>query len=312
MPSANETRAQVARESERRRKLAVPAFAGGALYVLSGVIIQAAVSGAPNVGIVQGLTPALHGEAKPRVSPRAAEVKFISHHAFALIAGSALAAIAIGALVLALLLLFDAARFRRAQSWSAARPLVLAGGVALALVSIANQVLRSIRTHEFAVGHDFSSHAVDYALTKGSAYLTLDYLDLLAGVSLAAGTIATSLNAMRVGLLPRWMGILGIFTAVLIFLPGGGAILQVVPGFWMVMLGILFIGRWPNGDPPAWAEGEARPWPSQARTRPPRDARKQPAGAEPEEATADVAPAPVRPTDSRSARRRRRKRGAKR
>lgn len=312
MPSANETRAQVARESERRRKLAVPAFAGGALYVLSAVIIQAAVSGAPNVGIVQGLTPALHGVAKPRVSPRAAEVKFISHHAFGLIAGSVLAAIAIGALVLALLLLFDAARFRRPQSWSAARPLVLAGGVALALVSIANQVLRSIRTHEFAVGRDFSSHAVDYALTKGSAYLTLDYLDLLAGVSLAAGTIATSLNSMRVGLLPRWMGILGIFTAVLIFLPGGGAILQVVPGFWMVMLGILFIGRWPNGDPPAWAEGEARPWPSQARTRPPRDARKQPAGAEPEEATADVAPAPVRPTASRAARRRRRKRGAKR
>jgi hypothetical protein len=312
MPTASETRAQVARESERRRKLAVPAFAGGALYVLSGVIIQAAVSGAPNVGVVQGLTPALRGEARPRVSPRAAEVKFISHHAFALIAGSVLAAIAIGALVLALLLLFDAARFRRPRSWAPARPLVLAGGVGLALVSIANQVVRAIRTHEFAVGHNFSGHAVDYALTKGSAYLALDYLDLLAGVSLAAGTIAVSLNAMRVGLLPRWMGFLGIFTAVLIFLPGGGAILQVVPGFWMVMLGILFIGRWPNGEPPAWADGEARPWPSQARSRAPREDRKQPARGELEEATADVAPAPVRPASSRSARRRRRKRGAKR
>jgi hypothetical protein len=224
-----------------------------------------------------------------------------------------LAAIAIAALVLVLLLLFDAARFRRPQSWAPARPLVLAGGVALALVSIANQVLRSIRTHEFAVGHDFSAHAVDYALTKGTAYLTLDYLDLLAGVSLAAGTIAVSLNAMRVGLLPRWMGILGIFTAVLIFLPGGGAILQVVPGFWLVMLGILFMGRWPNGDPPAWPAGEARPWPARAAPRPPREDRKQPASAEPEALAADVAPAPVvAPAASRSARRRRRKRGAKR
>ena len=70
------------------------------------------------------IVAALRGEAKPRVSPRAAEVKFISHHAFALIAGSVLAAIAIGALVLALLLLFDAARFRRPQSWAPARPLV--------------------------------------------------------------------------------------------------------------------------------------------------------------------------------------------
>jgi hypothetical protein len=312
MSSASETRAQVARESERRRKLAVPAFAGGALYVLSGVIIQAGVSGAPNVGVVQGLTPALRGEALAPVSPRAAEVKFISHHAFGLIAGSVLAAIAIGALVLVLLLLFDAARFRRPESWAAARPLVLAGGVSLALVSIANQALRAIRTHEFAVGHDFSKHAVEYALTKGSAYLTLDYLDLLAGVSLAAGTIAVSLNAMRVGLLPRWMGILGIFTAVLIFLPGGGAILQVVPGLWLVMIGVLFIGRWPSGDPPAWPEGEARPWPSQARSRAPREPGKQRAGADGGEAAADVAPAPVRPASSRAARRRRRKRGARR
>jgi hypothetical protein len=312
MASASESRAQVARESERRRKLAVPAFAGGALYVLSGVIIQAAVRGAPNVGVVQGLAPALRGEARAPASPRAGEVRFISHHAFALIAGSVLAAIAIGALVLVLLLLFDAARFRRPESWAAARPLVLAGGISLALVSLANQVVRAIRTHEFAVGHDFSKHAVEHALTKGSAYLTLDYLDLLAGVSLAAGTVAVSLNAMRVGLLPRWMGILGIFTAVLIFLPGGGAILQVVPGFWLVMIGLLFVGRWPSGDPPAWPEGEARPWPSQARTRPPREPGKQRGAGQPEEPAADVAPAPVRPASSRSARRRRRKRGARR
>jgi hypothetical protein len=35
----------------------------------------------------------------------------------------------------------------------------------------------------------------------------------------------------------------------------------------MVAMGILLMGRWPNGDPPAWAAGEARPWPSQAERR---------------------------------------------
>ncbi len=87
--------------------------------------------------------------------------------------------------------------------------------------------------------------------------------------------IATMMAAQRVGLLPRWMGILGIFTGLLIFLPIGGAELQVIPAFWMVMMGILFVGRWPSGDPPAWAAGEARPWPTAAEQRAARQAARR-------------------------------------
>src|SRR5438445_4727784 len=108
MPSSSETRAQVARESERRGRLAALALGGGLLYLLSGIIIAATVSGAPSVGLVQGLAPALRGEANPAVSPRAAEVKFFSHNAFALLAGSVLVAVALGALLLCLLLPVDA------------------------------------------------------------------------------------------------------------------------------------------------------------------------------------------------------------
>ena len=317
MASSSETRAQVARESERRGRLAAPAVAGGVLYLLSGIIIAATLNGAPSVGILQGLAPALRGEARPAHSPRAAEVRFLSHHAFALIAGSVLVAVALAALVLILLLLYDAARFRRPETWSAARPLVLAGGIALATVSVAHQVVGAIETHNFAIGQDFSNHAVDNALTKGTPYVVIDYLDLIAGLALAAGVIATSLSAMRVGLLTRWMGILGVFTGVLIFLPLGGVTLEIVPAFWIVMTGILFAGRWPNGDPPAWASGEARPWPSGAQMR---EARQQARAGQPAAAAAggdagrgaDIAPAPTRPAPSGSSRRRRRKRGARR
>ena len=93
MSNPGEIREQVARESERRTRLAVPAFAGGVLYLLSGVIISSTLRGAPTVGLLQGLAPALRGEAAPSVSPRAAEVKFINAHAFGLIAGSVLAEI---------------------------------------------------------------------------------------------------------------------------------------------------------------------------------------------------------------------------
>ncbi len=308
MPSKGEIREQVANESERRNRLAVPAFAGGFLYLLSSIIIASTLKGAPTVGLLQGLAPALSGTANPAVSPRAAEVKFVSHHAFPLIAGSALAAIAIGALTLILLLLVGATRFRRPESWAPARPLVLCGGVAVAVVSLGHQVVSAIETHNFAVGHDYSNHAVDQALTSGTANAIVDYVDLLAGLTFAAGIIATTINAQRVGLLPRWMGIIGIFTGLLIFLPIGGAELQVVPAFWMVMMGILFLGRWPNGDPPAWADGQSRPWPPRA----PRAGGQAGNGSPmPSAAGTSVVPAPVQPVSSGSSRKRRRKRGAR-
>src|SRR5579872_7379218 len=149
MASSPEIAAQVERESERRTRLAVPAFAGGMLYLLSAIIIASTLKGAPTVGLLQGLSPALSGEAEPSLSPRAAEVKFISHHSFALLTGSVLAAIAVGALTLILLLLLDATRFRRPQTWAGARPLVLFGGVAVAIVSVGHQIVSAIETHNF-------------------------------------------------------------------------------------------------------------------------------------------------------------------
>lgn len=304
MPTPSEIRAQVASEAHRRGRLAVPAFAGGVLYLLSSIVISAALSGAPTVGIVEGLEPALRGEANPAVSPRSDEVKFISHHAGQLIAGSALAAIAVGALTLILLLLLDATEFRRPQVWSLTRPLVIGGGVGLAVVSIAHQVVSAIQTHKFAVGHDFTSHAVDQALTKGTLNLLVQYLDLLAGLALAVGMISTMLNSQRVGLLPKWLGLLGMFTALLIFLPIGGAELQIVPAFWMVMTGILLIGKWPGEDPPAWQAGEARPWPAPQRRG---GLRAAAAGAG---AGAAAAVEPAQPSgSSRSARRRAKRKG---
>ncbi len=308
MPTANEIRQQLASESERRNKLAVPAFAGGFLYLLSAIIISQTLKGAPTVGLLQGLAPALSGQANPTVSPRAAEVRFISHHAFALIAGSAFAAIAVAALTLILLLVLDATRFRRPQTWSMARPLVLYGGIAVVIVSIGHQVVSAVETHNFVAGHDYSNHAVDQALTKGTANEIVDYVDLLAGLALAAGMIATMVNSLRVGLLPRWMGVLGIFTGLLIFLPIGGAELQVVPALWMVMMGILLIGRWPKGDPPAWAAGEARPWPSQAQLR---AAKQTTNGAVPSSGAAAAVPEPMQPAPKASSRKRRRKGSAR-
>ncbi|HEV3318569.1 MAG TPA: hypothetical protein VG053_02410 [Solirubrobacteraceae bacterium] len=311
MPSATEISEQIARESERRARLGVPAFAGGFLYFLSAIIVTSTLSSAPTVGLLQGLAPALRGEAEPAVSPRAVEVKYISHHAFALIAGSVIKSIALVVLTLVLLLLLDAARFRRPETWAYARPLVLVGGIGLAVINIAHQIVGSIRAHSFAVGHDFTSHAVEQALTKGAVNVGSQYLDLLAALALTAGMIVVSLGAIRVGLLTRWMGVIGIFSGILILLPIGGATLEIVPAFWMLGMGMLYLGRWPNGDPPAWAAGEARPWATQAERRAEREDRSangngsgkgKPALA----SASDVAPAPAPAGSHKRGRKRRR------
>jgi hypothetical protein len=70
----------------------------------------------------------------------------------------------------------------------------------------------------------------------------------------------------------------------------------------MVGMGMLYLGRWPNGDPPAWPAGEARPWPTQAERRAEREeegsggrkTRGKPALA----SGSDVVPAPELPAAS--------------
>jgi hypothetical protein len=97
------------------------------------------------------------------------------------------------------------------------------------------------------------------------------------------------LNAMRVGLLTRFMGVLGIICGALIVLPILSP-LPIVQTFWLGAMALLLAGRWPNGLPPAWVTGEAQPWPSQQEAREARAARVRGAKAQPEPAPEPQAP----------------------
>jgi hypothetical protein len=338
-PDKKQVRARVEHETERRNRLGVPSIAGGVLFLLGGVIVSTTLHSLPTVGTIQGLAPALRGEANPAVSPGAAEVRFIDHHAFGLIAGNLLQAVAIFFLVLVLLFLLGAVRFRRPETSRVARPLVLYGGVGMVLVSLAHPLAQVLNAHKFVTGHDFTAEAVNHALTQSAVLEASEYVGLLAGLALAAGMVVVMLGATRTGLMARWTMYLGIFAALLAFTPFGlalGEVQQLIPAFWMVTTGILLMGRWPGGDPAAWAAGEARPWPSSAEARAQRAAggmggrrgRAQPSGrpstqpsggvsAQPSivEGAAngtggDIAPDPMQPARGGSSKRRR-KRGAR-
>jgi hypothetical protein len=73
--------------------------------------------------------------------------------------------------------------------------------------------------------------------------------------------VLVSLNAMRAGLLTRFLGILGVIVGTLVIIQLGP--FPVVQTFWLLALAVLFAGRRPGGDPPAWRTGREEPWPSQ-------------------------------------------------
>jgi hypothetical protein len=155
-----------------------------------------------------------------------------------------------------------------------------------------------------------------------------EYLGLLGGLTLAAGMIVVMLGASRTGIFPRWMMYLGIFAGLLAFTPIGlllGSAQQLIPAFWMVAVGLLLMGRFPGGDPPAWAAGQARPWPSRAQVRTEREEASSGLGArgaagrsgakasKPQDAqdANGTVPEPVQPA-ARDGAKRRRKRGSRR
>jgi hypothetical protein len=102
---------------------------------------------------------------------------------------------------------------------------------------------------------NFAEDEVD----DSSAVRTGQLIGLLGGLALIGGAIYTLVWAMRTGLLTRFMATLGmVFIAALILLPALGPIGMIL---WFAVLGLMLAGWWVRPLPPAWAAGEAIPWP---------------------------------------------------
>jgi len=112
-----------------------------------------------------------------------------------------------------------------------------------------------------AANHAVAEDAIRDLQTDDGLFTTAAYIDLAANLALGFGVVLVGLNAMRAGLLSRFLGILGIIVGVLTVLFRGAGIIE---AFWLVAPGALFLDRWPNGRGPAWSTVEAIPWPSAA------------------------------------------------
>jgi hypothetical protein len=143
-------------------------------------------------------------------------------------------------------------------------------------IAIAGGVIEGIGVIVYVIGfgsaaNDFVSHGSQTfpeanALLGRPSLLIPQIANYLGLFLLAIALVLVSLNAMRVGLLTRFLGYLGIIGGVLTIIPL--VPIPIVEAYWLLALAYLLSGRWPSGVPPAWSSGRAEPWPP-----------RQPAGA---------------------------------
>lgn len=82
---------------------------------------------------------------------------------------------------------------------------------------------------------------------------------LVGALGFVFALVYTSLWAFRVGLLTRFWGTLGMALGVALIFLGSLGFLGLL--IWFAVLGLMFVGIFPGGRPPAWAAGMAIPWP---------------------------------------------------
>jgi hypothetical protein len=250
----------------RQRSSAAIAAAVAALFTFVGTVWRGLIlSDLPRHGLMETLGRAAQpGPIGPLPSLRGTTFEFYDQQATGVLLSSVVVAIGYLALGWALTYLAVATRARRPEF---PRLLVYLPAVVATLQALST-VLSAIAT-KLAIGNFLDGpRTVDAALdvTAGGLSIFAQLLGLPGALGLALAIVFICINGMRVGLLTRFMGVLGIITGALQILPFAGP-LPVVQCFWLLMLSVLFIGRWPNGQPPAWNTGNAEPWPSSAEIR---------------------------------------------
>jgi hypothetical protein len=165
--------------------------------------------------------------------------------------------------------------------------MAVAGGVLEGISIIASTVAFGSAASDF-VSHGSQTYPEANALLSRTSLLIPQIGQYLGVFLLAIALVMVSLNAMRVGLLTRFLGYMGIIAGVLTIIPI--VPIPIVEAYWLLALAYLLSGRWPSGVPPAWSSGRAEPWPARQQLG---AARGQPAARGARGARARPAPTPA-------------------
>jgi hypothetical protein len=309
----------VAHEARRRPRTGLIALAAAVVTVVANIIQTSIFSKLPKVTPIDALRE-VSGEPLGRTGLASEQALYLHHHAAGLVIATVLQSLVYFAFGYILLELLRMTLDRAGRVVRPTKALIYIGSVLAGIGGIV-RILGLVRNAaDFASSHDQGTSAAHDVVRNGGLLLTGTLVGQLGLFALAAAIILTALAAMRVGLLTRMAGVLGAIVGVLQILGPLSSASFVVSAFWLAMIGALMLGRWPRGMPPAWAAGEAVPWPSSQEIREQREAAREARGGaprakpelEPEAASngnGASAPATETPSPATSARKKRKRRG---
>ena len=246
---------QLAWEARQRPRAGVAAIVAGLLALAAPLWRALALRDAPQAGFLESLTHALQsGPIGREVSLKVAVYEYYQDNALTLIGSGVVNALGLLALAWVVTFLAVATRARRPEFIRLAVYITLVGGVIYAISSIIGPLGTVLAVSDFLDG----PMTVDDARDIGGSTLLIaaSLLGQIGPLAVVAGLFLVSLNAMRVGLLTRFLGILGVIGAVLMILPLMP--LPVVQSFWIIAIGLMLLGV--GNLPPAWRTGKAEPW----------------------------------------------------
>lgn len=182
---------------------------------------------------------------------------------------SILQAIGVGLLAAPLYYLFRAARARSERMHGPMVGLVIVAPLFLAVLAVlsgisslhaasdfvSNEVPR-LTAKGIALGSDRADEAASDTIKEAPLRSLAAVFGIAGQIGFLVAMVYSCLHAMRVGLLTRFWGSLGMALGAVSFLFFQFTLL------WFIYFGLLLAGWAPGGKPPAWSSGEAEPWPT--------------------------------------------------
>ena len=161
--------------------------------------------------------------------------------------------------------LYRAVKHRRPQLPAAAFALTVFGAIVAPVAAVLTQVAAQDLAAEFLASGPRTVARANDLRRESTALQVVSGLGFAANLALGTAMVFICLNAIRTGLLSRFMGALGVGIGILLAVPlVGKPLVPLLFLFWLGALAAVLLDRWPGGRGPAWETGEATSWPTMA------------------------------------------------
>jgi hypothetical protein len=251
-------------EAAERKRSGSSGLIAAVLTLIGSIGLVLVFTDSPHVVVTDALRDAVGASPPGSTGLKTDQILYYNDHAPALIAVAVALALGSAAMSPILGYLYRAAAARTPKLPRLALYAALIGPLVVAVATLGLQIVSSVQASDFAGSADHSTKAAHDALT-GSTLLAFTLMRQLGVLVVGLAFVLISLHGMRVGLFTRFIGILGMLAGVLFVIPLVS--LPVVQCFWLGVVSLLVLQRWPGPVPPSWKTGEPEPWPTQQQVR---------------------------------------------